>query len=92
MVHFFLAQASAEFRQFKPYRNKEGKPDIRPIRLDPASLGDVPSVEFTDCYTYGKSTGNQRIESWWLRLYNGQIIVWRVSIIRLYFVKLIINF
>jgi hypothetical protein len=31
MAHYFLAQALAEFRQFKLYRNKERKPDIRPI-------------------------------------------------------------
>ena len=37
-------------------------------------------VRFQDCWAYGKSTNNQKIESWWLRLSRGRAKFWRVSI------------
>lgn len=38
-----------------------------------------PDLEFQDCYLYGTSTSNQRIEAWWGQLSKGIIFRWRVS-------------
>lgn len=35
-------------------------------------------IELKDCYLFGTSTANQRIESWWGQLSKGQLIKWRV--------------
>jgi hypothetical protein len=46
-------------------------------------LNDVENgLEFQDCYMYGTSTANQRIESWWNQLTKGLLFRWRVSIVR----------
>ena len=37
-----------------------------------------PDLEFQDCYLYGTSTTNQRIESWWNQLSKGLLFRWRV--------------
>ena len=39
-----------------------------------------PDLEFQDCYLYGTSTTNQRIESWWNQLTKGLLFRWRVSL------------
>ena len=36
-------------------------------------------IEFRDCYLFGTSTANQRIESWWGQLSKGQVGRWRVK-------------
>jgi hypothetical protein len=36
-------------------------------------------LEFKDCYYYGSSTKNQRIESWWAQLEKSLLHRWRVS-------------
>lgn len=36
-------------------------------------------VPFGDCWSYGKSTKNQRIEGWWGQLCQGRSIFWRVG-------------
>jgi hypothetical protein len=36
-------------------------------------------LPFEDCYMYGTSTSNQRIESWWQQLSKGLLYRWRVS-------------
>jgi len=41
-----------------------------------------PSLRFSDCYMYGTSTANQRIEAWWLQLSKGYVFRWRVSCVR----------
>ena len=33
-------------------------------------------LEIKDCYMYGTSTANQRIESWWNMLSKGMIFCW----------------
>lgn len=38
-----------------------------------------PEISLKDCYFYGPSTKNQRIESWWAQLAKEQIFKWRVS-------------
>lgn len=39
-----------------------------------------PDLTFQECYMYGTSTTNQRIESWWNQLTKGLLFRWRVSI------------
>jgi hypothetical protein len=39
-----------------------------------------PDVKIADCYLYGPSTSNQRIESWWSQLTRGQVNQWRVCV------------
>ncbi|KAF1970029.1 hypothetical protein BU23DRAFT_571086 [Bimuria novae-zelandiae CBS 107.79] len=36
-----------------------------------------PDLEFQECYLYGTSTSNQRIEAWWGQLSKGIIFRWR---------------
>lgn len=38
-----------------------------------------PDLEFQECYLYGTSIANQRIEAWWQQLSKGLIFCWRVS-------------
>lgn len=40
---------------------------------------DEPDFEFKDCFRYGKSTKNQRVEAWWAQLTKTQNFRWRVS-------------
>jgi hypothetical protein len=37
-----------------------------------------PDLEFRDCYLYGTSTANQRIEAWWGQMSKGALFRWRV--------------
>lgn len=39
-----------------------------------------PDLEFQECYLYGTSTANQRIEAWWQQLSKGLLFRWRVSL------------
>ena len=43
------------------------------------ALKEDPMIQLQDCFMYGTSTANQRIESWWGQLSKGQLILWRVS-------------
>lgn len=38
------------------------------------------AIRMEDCYIYGTSTENQRIEAWWGQLTKGLLFKWRVSI------------
>jgi hypothetical protein len=40
-----------------------------------------PDLCIQDCYLYGTSTANQRVEAWWNQLTKGCLFRWRVSII-----------
>jgi hypothetical protein len=40
----------------------------------------IPDIKFEDCYMYGTSTANQRIEVWWAFLSKGLLFRWRVSL------------
>lgn len=42
-------------------------------------FGPERNLEFKDCYSYGLSTKNQRIESWWSELNFHVTLFWRVS-------------
>ena len=37
-----------------------------------------PTVQFNQCYYFGTSTANQRIESWWSQLEKSLLFGWRV--------------
>lgn len=37
------------------------------------------ALTFAECYFYGTSTANQRIEAWWGQLSKGTLFAWRVS-------------
>ena len=37
-------------------------------------------IEFKDCYWFGTSMANQRIESWWGQLSKSLLYQWRVSV------------
>jgi hypothetical protein len=37
-----------------------------------------PEILISECYLYGTSTANQRIEAWWLQLTRGLLFRWRV--------------
>jgi hypothetical protein len=39
-----------------------------------------PELQFQDCYLYGTSTANQRIEAWWQQLSKGLLFQWRVCL------------
>lgn len=49
-----------------------------------------PDLQFENCYMYGTSTSNQRIESWWNQLSKGLVFRWRVRSRTIYFLILII--
>ncbi|KAJ5460980.1 uncharacterized protein N7458_002532 [Penicillium daleae] len=36
-----------------------------------------PDIPHTDCYSYGKSTENTRIEAWWAQLSRSSVFIWR---------------
>ena len=44
-----------------------------------AILTRDPSCTFRDCFIYGTSTANERIEAWWGQLSKEQLIHWLVS-------------
>ena len=41
----------------------------------------IPTITLNDCYIYGTSTENQRIEAWWAQLTKSLLFRWRVSTI-----------
>lgn len=43
-----------------------------------------PDIPHADCYLYGKSTENTRIEAWWAQLSRSSVFIWRVSSKSLY--------
>jgi hypothetical protein len=43
------------------------------------TMQDNPQFQLRDCWYYGTSTTNQRIESWWSGLQKSQLYRWRVS-------------
>ncbi|KAH6988799.1 hypothetical protein BKA56DRAFT_477300 [Ilyonectria sp. MPI-CAGE-AT-0026] len=45
-------------------------------RIQPLT-GEAVPIKFTDCFVYGKSIHNVKIESWWNRLCKGRSQFWR---------------
>lgn len=44
------------------------------------TMQDNPGFKLRDCWYYGTSTANQRIESWWSGLEKSQLYRWRVGV------------
>ena len=44
-----------------------------------ARTNTAKDIAFLDCYLFGTSTANQRIEHWWGQLSKGQVQRWRAS-------------
>jgi len=51
--------------------------------------GQEPSLSFEDCYIYGTSTANQRIEAWWMQFTKGLTFRWRVGFVRRIFLPIL---
>jgi hypothetical protein len=43
------------------------------------NLAIDPTLSFGNCYMYGTSTANQRIESWWNQVSRQLLFRWRVG-------------
>jgi hypothetical protein len=55
------------------------------------TIQDSPTFKLRDCWFYGTSTGNQRIESWWSQLQKSQLYRWKVCFnFIIYLYKLIV--
>ena len=46
-----------------------------------------PNIRIENCWFWGTSTGNQRIESWWSQLQKSCLYKWRVSLARITVVR-----
>jgi hypothetical protein len=44
------------------------------------TMNDNPHFKLNDCWFYGTSTANQRVESWWSQLQKSQLYFWRVGV------------
>ena len=90
-AHYWLASAEPRPIRFQqpqpsPFDNIQssteeystGSPPIESLDDDSDSLS-LSTVSFRDCWIYGKSTQNIKIESWWGRLCEGRALFWRVS-------------
>ncbi|KAK6062461.1 hypothetical protein SCUP515_13347, partial [Seiridium cupressi] len=93
-MHYWLAKGAKDNRPPKPRRNNEGElefiipgEDGKRVKL---SLKDLdPNAPLyhesgstlapRDVWCYGKSTANQRIESWWNQLAKSRASFWNVS-------------
>lgn len=93
-AHYWLSLATKEQRRLRPRRNMDGKiefympsadggPEVQVPReqMDPDAplFGPERPFSFNDCWVYGKSTKNQRIEGWWSQLVKGRTGFWIVS-------------
>jgi len=63
-----LLLADAHYSFFRKHKQTEG-----------ASLEEVDSLRFRDCYMFGTSTANIKIESTWMRMIRSQTRPWLVS-------------
>ncbi|KAK4119873.1 hypothetical protein N657DRAFT_242859 [Parathielavia appendiculata] len=94
-AHFWLSLGTTSLRRLRPRRNREGgidwympagggQPDVRVDLgvMDPDAplFGPERPFQFSDCWVYGKSTKNQRIEAWWSQFARGRSTYWVVSL------------
>ena len=94
-AHYWLSLGTTVERRLRPRRDRDGRvawfmpapyggPDVEVDleAMDPAAplYGPARPFEFKDCYNYGKSTKNQRIESFWSQMCRGRSGFWRVSL------------
>jgi hypothetical protein len=86
MAHWFLSYKTPERLQPRDLQPRE--PGSRQMIFNPPTFsndpGQLPTISigplrFRDVWSFGKSTANQRIESWWRQLCDGRALVWRVS-------------
>jgi hypothetical protein len=93
-AHFWLSAGSSTNRRLKPRRNKDGVIEYfmvrgageKEVQVDINAMddglplyGEERPLKFDDCWSHGKSTSNQRIESWWSQLNQSRSLFWRVS-------------
>lgn len=62
----FKSNGGIQPKQFRSDRGTETTL-LADAQYELRKLGD-PSVEISDCYIYGRSVDNQRIEAWWGQL------------------------
>jgi hypothetical protein len=76
----FLAAIEAEGKQPRFIRSdRGGETTMLAAAHYQLQQNEEPGLEFKDCYLYGTSTANQRIESWWNQLGKQLLFRWRVS-------------
>ena len=51
-----------------------------------------PDIPLVNCYFYGSSVNNQRIERWWGTLTKGQLFKWRESKLLLYYYRTMLTY
>jgi hypothetical protein len=79
-VHYLLSQAAGNRRHprvYQAYTQDIPNAHSYPQNFPRPSTTEV--LSFGDCWCFGKSIHNQKIESWWSRLCSGRSIFWRVS-------------
>ena len=98
-AHYLLSDASKKDRyprqsylqQAIAARNRGPNPETFPGNVPQAVAYNLLHEDAQDgvlpwhsCWSFGKSTQNQKIESWWNRLQEGRTLFWRVSTIHVY--------
>jgi len=78
--HQFLAAIETEGKQPRFVRSDRGnETTMLAVAHYQLQQDQEPGLIFEDCYLYGTSTANQRIESWWTQLGKQLLYRWRVS-------------
>lgn len=88
-AHYYLSAGVKQERfppNFTPYRGPDDPVQYTfegniPSKSPPNGSFDKP-LDWRACWSYGTSTMNQRIESWWLRVSEGRSLFWRVSLVQ----------
>ncbi|KAI1818861.1 hypothetical protein F4861DRAFT_544689 [Xylaria intraflava] len=83
-AHYVLSQCAKTHRFPRQLRRVPDPAEVdgEPIPLPqpgPVVAEDEP-LPWSHCWSYGKSTENQRIESWWNQLQDNRTYFWRVCI------------
>jgi hypothetical protein len=68
-AHFWLSSGVRRAGRQVPYQAPQD-----------SDIQDSSPLQFNDCWSYGKSTQNVKIEAWWGQLCNGRAMFWRVSL------------
>jgi hypothetical protein len=83
VVHQYLTAARTIKRVPKILRSDRGTETVliagAHYKLHQLENPDSPDITLPDCYIYGTSTENSRIESWWSHLSKSLLFRWRVS-------------
>lgn len=92
LQQYLLATAANGFHP-RIIRSDRGKETLLAAEVHFAlarTTQDDYQFKFKDCWFFGTSTGNQRIESWWSQLQKSQLYRWRVSKILSYDIESIL--